>query len=548
MQYSKRFVEAYKKLDPLATTGFEGTGGFKDDIELISSINTFYSPYPSIGDDILRSVADRSLQRANWMGYSKTGSALSDAAWRMIMKEMDSNWYWMWTGAGDWIGYLTPTLDYYPAIKDLKNEMAQVRNGLGDLLIKLPTQHSGIAILYNVPSALTSGIENGSSFAPVQNSHEAWVRFIYQHGYDYKYITTGKLLGGALRNGGFKVLILPFHQAMNDAEVAEVKAFVENGGTVIADIRPAVMDGHCNLLQKGALDDVFGISRKGLLPSVTTNLSNYNLTDALIDPSVSATTAKCESFKFSKDGKDMELNVMFRNDFGKGHAILLNFQFPKALIKDAQIGVLDDFTEKLFVETGVSTPAALRAANGAFLPFTETRIWDAGDAKIIGAWWQMQNAWFNPKSGTDPEPPKQAVINLKEKSNVYDLRNGKFLGSTNKIEFTIQQGRACFFLIQPYKTPKVDVAFAKEPKRGDVVDVSLSCKLPKGAKNMQAVKLEVVDPNGKAPEWASEIVVLKDGKAKFDFQVALDAIPGTWKLRATELFSGNVTEKKWKLK
>ncbi|MBO4345029.1 MAG: beta-galactosidase trimerization domain-containing protein, partial [Victivallales bacterium] len=374
MQYSKRFVEAYKKLDPLAMTGFEGTGGFKDDIELISSINTFYSPYPSIGDDILRSVADRSLLRANWMGYSKTGSALSDAAWRMIMKEMDSCWYWMWTGAGDWIGYLTPTLDYYPAIKDLKNEMAQVRNGLGDLLINLPTRHSGIAILYNVPSALTSGIENGTSFAPVQNSHEGWVRFIYQHGYDYKYITTGKLLGGALRDGGFKMLLLPFHQAMSKEEVDEVKAFVENGGTVVADIRPAVMDGHCNILPKGALDDVFGISRNGLLSSVTANLANYNLTDAIVDPSVTATTAKCETFKFSKDGKDMELNVMFRNDYGKGHAILLNFQFPKALIKDGHIGALDDFTEKLFVETGVSTPAALRAANGDFLPFTETRI------------------------------------------------------------------------------------------------------------------------------------------------------------------------------
>ena len=114
--------------------------------------------------------------------------------------------------------------------------------------------------------------------------------------------------------------------------------------------------------------------------------------------------------------------------------------------------------------------------------------------------------------------------------------------------FKIQQGRACFFLLQPYKTAKLDVAFAKNPVRGDVVDVSLSCKLPKGAKNMQAVKLEVVDPKGNAPEWATEIVVLKDGKGKFDFQVALNALPGTWTLRATELFSGNVTEKKWKLK
>ena len=119
---------------------------------------------------------------------------------------------------------------------------------------------------------------------------------------------------------------------------------------------------------------------------------------------------------------------------------------------------------------------------------------------------------------------------------------------TDKINFTIQQGRACFFLLQPYKTEKVNIDFAKAPVRGGIVDVSLSCKLPKGAKNLQAVKLEVVDPKGNAPEWASDIVLLKDGKGNFDFQVALNAMPGTWKLRATELFSGIVTEKTWKVK
>ena len=251
MQYSKRYVDTYKKLDPKAVTGFEGTGGFKDDIELIGSINTFYSPYPSIGDDILRSVADRSLHRANWMGYSKTGSALSDAAWRMVMKEMDSCWYWMWTGAGSWIGYLTPTLDYYPAIVDVKNEMAQVRNGLGDLLIKLPTIDSGIAIYYNVASALTPALENGTSYIPTQKTHEAWARYIYQAGYDFKYITTGRLLEGALKKGGFKMLILPYNQAFSPAEIAEIRKFVEDGGTLVADVRPAVMDGHANVLAKG---------------------------------------------------------------------------------------------------------------------------------------------------------------------------------------------------------------------------------------------------------------------------------------------------------
>ena len=39
MQLSKRFVDSFKKLDPKAVTGFEGTGRFGDDYELITRIN-----------------------------------------------------------------------------------------------------------------------------------------------------------------------------------------------------------------------------------------------------------------------------------------------------------------------------------------------------------------------------------------------------------------------------------------------------------------------------------------------------------------------------
>ena len=39
------------------------------------------------------------------------------------MKGMDGIWYWMWTGIGSWRGYLRPTLDYWPAIEDLAQEI-----------------------------------------------------------------------------------------------------------------------------------------------------------------------------------------------------------------------------------------------------------------------------------------------------------------------------------------------------------------------------------------------------------------------------------------
>ena len=47
-------------------------------------------------------------------------------------------------------------------------------------------------------------------------------------------------VGFAVDTGEFKVLILPYIQILSDKEVAEIRAFVQNGGTVIADLRTAV--------------------------------------------------------------------------------------------------------------------------------------------------------------------------------------------------------------------------------------------------------------------------------------------------------------------
>ena len=41
----------------------------------------------------------------------------------------------MWSGAGSYRGYLTPTLDFYDCTADLTREMKPVREGLGDLLL-----------------------------------------------------------------------------------------------------------------------------------------------------------------------------------------------------------------------------------------------------------------------------------------------------------------------------------------------------------------------------------------------------------------------------
>jgi hypothetical protein len=564
MQFSGRFVKAFKALDPKGLTGFEGTAGFGEDYDAILGINTFYSPYPTIGDDIIRSAAPRELIRANWMGYSKTGDALADAAWRMVIKGMDSVWYWMWTGIGSFRGYLTPTLDLYPATADVAKEMQPVCHGLGDLLLQSKMDHSGIAIFYSLPSALSYTVENSSSFvSPDQplmwhgltaGSHSVWTRLTYDLGLDFRYLTDVMIRRGALTNAEFKVLLMPMTQAVAPDQAAAIRAFVEAGGVVIADVRPGVFDGHCKPLEKGYLDDLFGIRRtgrgkaeqapvafKGLLD---TQALDVNIAKSRIDPGIEAVTAK-------PMGQAGKWPVLLVNQVGKGRAILLNFQLLayQAEADDAQAAVSRQLLRALYDSAGVKPVVAATALDGGPLPETETRVWANGDTRIFGLWRKMQCIYFAPTSNTEAGTPVPAKVTLPKPQYVYDLRARKYLGEVTQINTSLHWGRANFFLALPYRIGKLDINLStKKPIPGQAVSAEITLDIPKTSTARHAVYVEIVDPTGQTMEWGGQVVILDKGRGSVQVPVAFNALPGKWRITATELFSNRSADATWKIR
>jgi len=548
--FSGRFVEDYRKLDPEALTGFEGTGGFGDDYDAILGTNTFYGPYPSIGDDLVRSIAPRSTVRSNWMGYSKTGDALSDAAWRMVMKGMDSIWFWMWSGIGDWRGYLRPTLDLWPATVDLAEEMRPVRQGLGDLLIKSKVEHSGIGIYYSVPSALSAQLENGSDFVAPQADHERWLQFIYELGLDARYVSTAMLKAGALTTDEFRVLLLPMTQALSVEEAAAIRKFAEAGGTVIADVRPGIYDGHCKPLDVGALDDLFGIRRTGRGKAADQPVAidgalggqtvKLDLPKARIDTEVEAAGAEAL-------GRSGDTPVALANKVGQGGAMLLNFQL---LAGDAeQVKASRELARLVLSLCGARSPITVTAPGGGPLPNTESRVWRDGDALVFGLWRRMENEWFGPKSGTTAGPPVPASVTLPEAMHVYDLRAGKHLGKVKQIDTSLRWGRASFFMALPYEigTPSVTVS-PRMPVPGEPVTAEIELSVPAGANEKLAVFVEVTAPDGSTPLWGRQVVLLESGRGQVQVATPYNPMPGRWKVKASELFSGKSGESSWTLK
>lgn len=549
-QFSGRFGDRYKAMDPEAITGFEGTGGFGDDYDQILGYNGFYGPYPSIGDDLVRSVASREQIRSNWMGYSKTGDALSDAAWRMIMKGLDSSWYWMWDGIGSWRGVLSPTMDYFDCTADFLKEMKPVREGLGDLLLQSQWAHSGIGIFYSLPSALSGGIEESGTYLQPAQAQETWLQLTYEIGQDARFVTSGMMAKGALSTGEYRVLCLPMVQAMKPEEAQAIRDFVQNGGTVIADVRPAIFDGHLKAVDQGPLDDVFGVARVGRGKAQQADLDLKGLlgTEKLdvklqtkVDPDVRLGTAK--ALTTSGDAP-----VCTLNHFGKGQAILLNFQLLEPKSEDQQTPGVRQLLMALYRLGRTQPLLSVASPTGEPLPATETRVWQNGDSLVFGLWRQMRNAWFSPKSGTTAGEPVAAQVTLRKPYHVYDLRSGQYLGVTKSFDTKLRWGRAAFYLASPYRLSGLEVTVdSATPQRGQRVTATITLPVPSGAEEKQAVYVEVFTPSGDQPLWGRYVRVLEGGKAQVQIPVACNDAPGEWRVRATETFSRLSSEASWKV-
>ena len=56
---------------------------------------------------------------------------------------------------------------------------------------------------------------------------------------------------------------------------------------------------------------------------------------------------------------------------------------------------------------------------------------------------------------------------------------------------------------------------------------------------------EVLDPDGNSPLWGRQAVLLQGGRGEVRIPRAFNDAPGTWRVRATELFSNQTAEATW---
>ena len=521
----ERFGKRFRQLDPQARTGFEGAGGFADgtDIDLICRTNGFWSPYPGPADEVLRSIAPPGFIHANWMGYSKDAESLLGQYWRMVTRGDDGVWWWMWTGFGTYRGLLAPSLAPWPAIKEMQRDTQIVRDGLGSLLLRCKREDDGIAILWSYPSEFANKIEAGPSYGTYEDDHVAWQRAVRALGLQFSYVTDRMLRQGEFRARRYKVLILPQTEAVGPKEAAVIRDFVERGGTVIADVRPGVYDGHCKPLAQGALDDVFGIRRSGNAEAVTARAEitgalgskpvAISWANAKVDPAVQATAGK-------PLGHAGSAPLCIVNQIGRGRAALLNFtldSFPRLGDAPATVG---DFFAAMMTLAGVEPQVVVTDAKGK----------PVRDTEVIR--WKGRGVDFLTLFGGDEE---LVQVRLPGAQHVYDLRDHAYRGETRVFKARKLPRRATFIALSDEKLapPRLEPS-QTHINRGENLKVRMFYP-DSGA--WHAARVRVGEPSGAHAEYLDQVVVVGPKGAEVMLPIAYNDPVGEWSIRAVDLYT-----------
>ncbi len=273
------------------------------------------------------------------------------------------------------------------------------------------------------------------TFGSYEGSHTAFHGALRELGLNFLYFTDRQMRRGEVDLSKFKVIILPMTQAMGGQEAEMLRGYVRNGGVLIADVRPAIYDGHVKPLAAGQLDDVFGVRRTGFAPAVTSDgaikvpaaggkLEPLDLVKVRADAGVQATEATAA-------GSAGQAPLLLSNRFGKGQALLLNLamaSFP-ALSAEGTPETAAHLLRQALGQGGVSPPLSLTAADGQRLRNVEITRWMNGPVQIVSVF-RHQGL------------PEAAKLDLPQPLYVYDLKARQDLGQQQAVSLTVTPYRA----------------------------------------------------------------------------------------------------------
>jgi len=553
---------------PRKTPGLGGDDWWK--LDKAQSLNVPY--FVPLQMDVLRDFADPgTLTGTTYGGYSGVfrGERKGDwhrwLAWFGLLRYR-SNSIHIWRGStteqGELVGTtVAPDLSWFDFMDESLAALHEIQDGIGKLILAMDRPDDGIAVLYSQPSMLMANLSR--EFSQRWDSLAAVGMIFPESNFQYRYITPEQLAGGILEEDDFKLLYLPYCQGLSQKEVERVRAFVKSGGSVLADLRPAIGDEHGKLYKEGALDDVFGVKQDTNTMEVEATVGAVFLKEPVgkltgkMPQTTTDTTLKLAGAKSLATVAEAPAAVV--NDYGKGKAILLNFALSDYILEKLMLGshsavrFADDeaATKTAQLLQGLLAKCDLTSeVKMTYVPGCHLYRFAAGDARVLGLLWEIPpylpgigNLPMNDLDEISATWSRDVTLTLDKAMHVYDVLERKYLGRVQEIPRTVKPGVPQIFATLPYRVEAVSLVPETDTlTQGEKLTFSASVQTDGAPAGLHVIRIELTDPDGELVKHYTQKLRAKDSKCSGNVQLGLNEKVGDWKITARDVASGVSTK------
>jgi hypothetical protein len=463
------------------------------------------------------------LKISGQAGYGALGkSVLYDYYNHLFLKETGGS-YVFWQ-----VSCLNPDLRICQSGLDMKEGFDELlKRGIGRLVDSYePDNELKIAIHFSYPSIHGAWIVDGiivpetggntsETLKQFNRNRDGWVKLLHDAGLGFDFISYSSIENGNLLANGYKVLILPMSYAMSDSEVQQIEAFVKQGGILIADALPGIMDDHTKIRSKRALSDVFGIKAR-----------SYTR-EELITP---AGESKLKVREADILQPDRNVPAILHHQYGLGSAYLLNYfmdNYPEEKLNNNHESSLQKI-RKLFAREGLESGILFTTSTGDPANGIEKYSFSqqSGSTRLLGI--------LPGKTGED----KEINLHLIQSAHLYDIRNKEYLGEGNDFIIKVKPSVPELFALVQGTVDDIEVEAPTALNRGEKVTLVFKI-IGEGTSDLKSVvRVNVFDPKGANALYYSDNCEVTNGVGTHTFTTALNDQPGLWKIQLTEVISG----------
>jgi len=368
----------------------------------------------------------------------------------------------------------------------------------------------------------------------------------------YNFLSYEQLENGVLDARMPKLFILPGSVAMSQAEADAIVRYAENGGIVLADNLPAVMDEHAHTLASGQLDALFGVSRAGMekkpspqgltrnaeIPAWAKPLAANKVLNlsAVEDLTVTDGTA----LYADQNGRPA---VVVRK-VGKGKAVYMNADLTDYYlhrITPPQGDELLAWYQALCTLAGISQPMKIAKTGGETAPGVESFVYNLGTYRVYAF---LHNRQLRIHELGPAEAQEQKALSgdwpldvtLPESGHLYNVRTGEYLGKGNSFSATLPNWEPMIVSVLPEKLSALALDVTGTVP-GEWLEAAIRLtNMPRGGKHV--VNLRLDGPEGAVLPDDQINIRLTDNIGTWSYPLPYNQIPGTYTLVVREAATG----------